>query len=636
MTPEELAKLDEITGLSGRQSRRERLGSQIARLDTRRDKSNRSFGEKVLDVTGGKEIGQGLGQALAQRGTSRRIEETQSQQSDVQGRLIEAIRQGREQGQDTSRLESALRELGVDITATGLGAERLLNPEQLTGKQVTGDAAQLATTLASIGGVSGAGSARTIKGATVPARGLSKFGLPGLTKQAPGLFQKLAGKAVGGTGLLRGAARGAITGVTEGALSGAAFGASEALQSDGDVGKSALRGATVGGLGGLVLGGVLGGVSGGITSRQLRKQVLNGQIELGQKVAINLDNLSPTQKKAVDIAKTQGFSKEDVDFILSMNPVDKTQAQKMVELAETASVNKRAIERPIDVVGDSMVNRVKFIQEQNSRAGALVDETAKALKGNMVDASPVRDRALALLEDVGVTANADGTPNWSKSIFSKTPALQKRIEKALSDLPVGEVDAYDLHNFKKSIDEVVDYGVSGEGLKGKSANILKEIRRNADEVLDSNFADYNAANTDYKNTKEVLEKADELFGKKVGFAKERGGQLLRSVFSNNTQRPRVLSLVEELDAVAKQYGGDFQDNLLDQAIFTEILEDVYGTQATTSLQGQTERAVRGGMRLIEGLKSPVKGAGEAAAFVAKKLTGITPENRKKVIRALLK
>lgn len=49
-----------------------------------------------------------------------------------------------------------------------------------------------------------------------------------------------------------------------------------------------------------------------------------------------------------------------------------------------------------------------------------------------------------------------------------------------------------------------------------------------------------------------------------------------------------MQLVENLDNVANQYGGKFSDNLVDQALFTEILEDVYGTQATTSLQGQTE------------------------------------------------
>ena len=319
-----------------------------------------------------------------------------------------------------------------------------------------------------------------------------------------------------------------------------------------------------------------------------------------------------------------------------MKSQDKVKAQKMVELAKKAMVDKRSLERPIDVVGDSLKDRITFIQKTNSSAGKAVDSTAKALKGQFVDATPVREKALTMLEDIGVTANKNGTPNWSKSIFNKNPELQKKIMKTLSDLPAGEIDAYDLHNFKKSIDEVVSYGVGGEGLKGKSANILKAVRNSADEILDSTFDTYNKANTDYKATKDVLEMAQDLFGKKAGVSKERGGQLLRSVFSNNTQRPRVMKLIEQLDLTAKQYGGKFDDNLIDQALFSEILEDIFGTQATTSLQGQVGRAVKGTQKVIDGLRDPIKGAGDLLATGAEKLAGISDENKRKILEALLR
>ena len=130
---------------------------------------------------------------------------------------------------------------------------------------------------------------------------------------------------------------------------------------------------------------------------------------------------------------------------------------------------------------------------------------------------------------------------------------------------------------------------------------------------------------------------EELFGKRAGISKERGGQLLRSVFSNNASRQRVMALVEQLDAVSKQYGGNYPDNLLDQALFTEILEDVYGTQATTSLQGQVGRAVKKGtQKVIEGVRNPVQGAGEILAAGAEKIAGISPENKKKILSAFVR
>ena len=564
------------------------------------EKPKKSMGEKVLDVTGGKELAQGLGQTLALKQNSKIIEQAQKEQFGIQEQLLKRIKEKKARGEDTSRLEGALSDINDEIMKTGEGASDILNPNKLTNKQVIGDALQLITTA---GGSNVAGA--------------------------------VAGKATSATGFIEGALQGAKTGAIGGSAVGALTGTSQALQEDktlGGIVTDTVIGAGIGGVTGGILGGITGGISGGLKGRALRKEILTEQVQLGEKT------INQTQKaqKVKSMAKEQGFDEADIDFIQSMKPIDKQKAQKMITLAQEASVNKRAIERPIDIVGDSMVDRVKFIRNKNSIAGKAVDTAAKALKGQKVDSTPIRDRALALLEDAGVTANPDGTPNWSKSIFNKTPDLKNKIMKSLSDLPAGEIDAYDLHNFKKSIDEVVNYGVKGEGLKGKSASILKAIRASADDVLDSSFDSYNKANTDYKVTRDILDVTDDLFGKKAGVVKERGGQLLRSVFSNNTQRPRVLSLIEQLDKISKKYGGKFDDNLLDQAIFTEILEDIYGTQATTSLQGQTARAIQGTQKVIEGLRNPVQGAGELLATTAEKLTGISPERKKKILEALIR
>lgn len=572
----------------------------MSELNSSPVQAKKSTAEKVLDLTGGKEIAQGLGQALALKGNSKMIEQTQQDQTNIQEQLLQRIKEKKSRGEDTSRLEGALQDLGGEITKTGEQASGILNPNDLTNKEVVGDAIQLATTA---GGSKIAG--------------------------------KVAGNVKASTGIVSGLKTGVVSGAKSGAVVGALTGTSQALQQNADTGGvigSTLTGGAIGGVTGGLLGGIVGSVTGGLKGRALRKEILNKQVEVGQKSV----NTTAKAQKVKTMAKEQGFDDVDIDFIQSMKPTDRQKAQRMIELAQKASIDKRAIERPIDVVGDSMVDRVKFIRNQNSVSGKAVDTTAKALKGQFVDATPLRNKALSLLEDAGVTANPNGTPNWSKSIFNKTPDLKNKIMKSLSDLPNGEIDAYDLHNFKKSIDEVVNYGVKGEGLKGKSASILKAIRTSADDILDSNFESYNKANTDYKATRDVLDIADDLFGKKAGVVKERGGQLLRSVFSNNTQRPRVLKLIEQLDTTSKKYGGKFKDNLVDQAIFTEILEDVYGTQATTSLQGQTARAIKGTQKVIEGLRNPIQGAGELLATTAEKLTGVSPEKKKAILEALIR
>jgi len=585
--------------------------------------------ERIADVTGGKEIAQGFGQALAQKGTQKLIEETQKEQFDLQGKLVAQIKTAKEQGRDTTRLENALNLLNEDVQEFGSGAEKLLNPNELTNKEVVGDALQLATTA---GGAKVAGA--------------------------------VAGKAVGATTAGQGFIQGAKAGLTGGAVTGAASGAAQGLQSNKDtegILTDTAMGAGIGGLGGAIIGGIIGGVSvsmnagnggnaptnsaiggsggggggasGSMNGKELRQEVLKQQIASGQKPPVD----TVAQKARLREAKLQGFEDQDIDFVSSMNSIDKTKAQKMVDIADKASKNKRVLERPIDVVGDSMVDRIKFIENANKDAGKNLNEVAKSLRGQAVDANNIEKTAQSLIDDLGITRTPTGKLNFDNSVFKNTPAIQKKLNKFINEIPTGQADAYDVHIFKKSIDELVEFGTQGEGLKGNAERILKALRASADEALDTTFDTYNQANTDFANTKNILNQAEELFGKKVGIkSKERGGQLLRSVFSNNTQRPRVLKLVEELDLIAKNYGGKFDDNLLDQALFTEILEDVYGTQATTSLQGQVQRAVTGGKKIVEAIKNPVQGAGELVAGATEKILGISPENKKKILMELLK
>lgn len=602
-----LKELEEATGVAStttqinRADRKMVNGSYRAPGDEQRMQETR---EKIAKFLGGEKIAKGLGQAMAQKENSKLIEETQNTQIKLAGDLQARIKEKKAAGQDTTKLEQALEDLNADIQSFGTGAEDVLNPEEITGKEVVGDALKLATT------VVGAGT------------------LPGQV-----------GKVAKAETFIKGAAQGLKTGAATGGGFGAASGAAEALL-DNKSGGEVVENAAVSGLAGIVVGGVvgsvLGGASGALKGRQLRNEIMNAQVKTGQKVPKNIVEYTPKQQKAIEIAKTQGFDETDIDFMTSMNAPDKVKAQKMIDLAQKASVNKRTLERPIDVVGDSMVDRIKFIETHNKEAGKAVDTAAKALKGKTVDVESLRARVVSSLEDAGVSLADDGTLDFSQSVFKNTPSVQNELQKVIKTIPDGS-DAYQAHIFKKSLDEVLDFGTGGEGLKGKSANILKSWRNATDEALDAAFEEYNKANTDFKITREALDQASDLFGKKVGIkSKERGGQLLRSVFSNNTQRPRVLQLVEQLDLIAKQYGGKFDDNLVDQALFTEILEDVYGTQATTSLQGQVERAMGNTQAVIEGVKDPIRGLGKLFAKVVEKTQGISDDNKKRVLDALLK
>lgn len=199
----------------------------------------KTFMEKIAGFTGGEKIGQGLGQALANKEIGKNIEDTQKSQFEIQGNLIKAIKDKTAMGQDTSRLENALKMINEDISNVGGGAEKLLNQKEITGKQVAGDALKLGTTLVAAG---------TLPGATKAVTTAKTFS--------------------------QGAIQGAKTGAVAGGVFGTSSGVSEALLEDktaSEIVGSGIKGGLIGAATGAALGGVVGGATGGFKDRAIKK-----------------------------------------------------------------------------------------------------------------------------------------------------------------------------------------------------------------------------------------------------------------------------------------------------------------------------------------------------------------------------
>lgn len=329
-------------------------------------------------------------------------------------------------------------------------------------------------------------------------------------------------------------------------------------------------------------------------------------------------------------ATKTGFDEKQAALISTMNPVDKEVAKRLVDLAEQASKDLRVVQRPTDIVGQNLIKKQKPIELLRTQFGKEVDEASKSLRGKTVDTTPLVSKVESVLDDLNIKRTDDGF-NFEESVFKNVPTIQKQITNAFKDIDNLGGDAYKTHILKKSIDEIVDYGTTGEGLKGTAGATLKSLRREADTLLDSAFPDYNKANTKYSEIRDVLESSSDIFGKK-GINEQKAGQAMRRIFSNASSRGDVMELLDKIDAVAKKYKVETGENLLDQALFTEILEDLYGTQATTSLQGEVKKAIGA----LDVLRDPVKGIPKAAAEGVETLTARTADARKEFIKQLLK
>lgn len=345
--------------------------------------------EKVADFTGGKEIAQGLGQALA--GNNKRVEETQNQQIELQTKLLQRIKEKKARGEDTSRLEGALEDLGVDIKAFGDNAEEILNPNKLTNKQVIGDALQLGST------VVGAGT-------------------------LPGQVGKVATAKTIGQGIVQGAKAGAISGGAFGAVGGVAQG----LQQDKSVGdslKEGLKTGAIGAAGGAVIGSVLGGISGGLAGRAERAQ--NKVLE---NITLKADELKP--KEYARLLKQGRISPKTAtspaQYILS-------EQEKATALKYSKLINKDPV-KTVSGIGDEIGRQDadvgNFLRQNNNIFNK--GELKNALKNSLADVTDIAvdEKRIAKSKTTLINNFVDSLEkNNMENLWESRKAFDQNIEK---------------------------------------------------------------------------------------------------------------------------------------------------------------------------------------------------------------
>lgn len=550
--------------------------------------------------------------------------ESQSKLDDISLQLVERIKKGREQGEDTSRLEQRLSQnLGP-----GVSLEKILPSTEKTTKQVTGEAIGTAAFLASL------------------------VNLPGAL-----------GSVATGTTVREGVKAGVRQGGILGGLFGTVEGASQELRQDenmADVARGALQGGLVGLLAGGAAGGVLAGVASSLTNRIARRQELKQVLQGNQPTLIPNEGLpasaavrATARLKLTDTgnvvadksARTllRGVSNiDDADIVAikQMSPADKQKAQTMLEYAERASENRSFLKRPSDVVGQTIVDDIQVIKNANRKAAQQLDTVAATLDGQPYDAQIIQSSFTDDLYATGVRISEDGKLSFDGSDFEGINSVERLLENVYNRINKLS-DAKSAHRLKKYIDNQVSWGKTSEGIPGQAEALLKQVRRLVDTQLDDLYPVYNAANTEYAQTINILDEVSRLMGRRFkleeGVAALKSGTVARRILSNSATRGDVLQLLNVLEQEAAKRSTRDSQSIVSQVVFADILEDIFGTQATTSLQGQVARATRTGLGVAQGLaRGDIKGAAMAGVeMAADKLMGTTQDDLVQALRSLL-
>lgn len=533
--------------------------------------------------------------------------------------------------------------LAPSLTRT---VEKAFDPnEDVTARDVIGSGLEIASYALPVGAAA--------KGATLAARGL-------------GLVAKPAAKAVATT-LGRQALKYGLGGAVSGGLFQAGGAIGEGARA-GEVAKRAATGAAVGGavgaaipVAGRIIGKTYRGAKGLISKPAERKAEQIALLKARTPDArVAAKTLTESGKLATDpVAKEvirQGIPEADVALMKVSSKADKVKMSKMLDIRQSQLTNKRITERATDVVGDTFVEKVaKPIQNLNKTAAKNLDTVAQRLSGSKIDVSDAINHLGNELNKAGVKSYSSGRLKFSGSDFEGLRPIQSAISnvynRALKVAKTG--DALQAHRLKRYIDNIVEYGAEGEGLRGNAERMLKGFRRAVDQILDQKFPAYNRANTVFAETIGELNKLGVVLGKRFRlgdqFADAQAGLGLRRVLSNTQSRAEILRLLDGMQALAKKYGIPIDEDVITQANFADVLEKMLGSEAPTSFLGQISRGAEtfgstGGIGGLEQIGSTgsefargniVRGTIKAGAHLVEVTRGINQENRLKALRALL-
>lgn len=437
----------------------------------------RTLGEKVLDFTGGKEIAQGLGQAIAQPKITKSLAETQASQIKIQSDLLEKIKQNKAQGLDTSRLENALSMITEDIQATGQGAERLLNPAELTTKKVLGDTLQLATT---------AGGA----------------------KLAGAVAGKVGQAVTTGQGIAQGAKLGALGGGAVGALTGTAQALEEEKEGV-DIAKGAAKGSLIGAGTGLVIGGITGGISGFLQGKKLTNKTLanhldTAKMELEQMPADRIDELGGVnqllKQNKQDIVlqlRSQGLNKK-ADQLSKLNIDDITNFDEYSNLiketvsgkvTKTPSYLQAITPETKDLTPteyEDLLNRGKITPKTTTQPSKYILSNREKMVAekykNILTNDPVKNTQNLINEIVKKDKDVGNFLKKNNGIYN-TGELRNNLTQKLEGIDDLTVDEARLNKLKQStIDNFL------KSLKKNDMETLWKARKEFDKSIEKAFS----------------------------------------------------------------------------------------------------------------------------------------------------
>lgn len=347
-------------------------------------------------------------------------------------------------------------------------------------------------------------------------------------------------------------------------------------------------------------------------------------------------------KRALE-AEKQGLERQTTQFILGASKKDKAKMKKILEDVKTLRRDKSKAEtiRATNTVGESLAERVNYVYDINQKAGKAVSDEVKKLKGQKVDISGAQNNLVNRLADDLNVELVDGKPRYMDSLVEFNPNDKKLINEILDivNRRATDSDAEKVHNLKKIIDDNVTFGKQKEGgISSKVERVLKELRKDINDTMGETFPEYGTQNKIYSDTIGALDELQSIGGKRLDLTgdpesvNQALGRLSRRLASNAVSSVPLKDSINAIEAIARKYGGDFDDSIFAQLTFAEDMNNMFRTAPQASLKGELQSTAQQTAQMVTNPEAA------AIGYIDKginKMRGINEDNAFKAIEALL-
>lgn len=367
----------------------------------------------------------------------------------------------------------------------------------------------------------------------------------------------------------------------------------------------------------------------GVTGRVARR------VQQAADDSIEKAKLAPVEQEALKV----GIQKPDIDFINSASKEDKKVFDRMISADEGARTNRRISERPASIAGETVINRVKTIEQANKAAGEAVGKAVEAFPNKPIDITEQYKGFVDGLKRNGIAIKNDGTLDFRNSRIagstgSKDRELLQMMHDDLRPNTSGQVlrDPRRVYRVRQKFFDELNLAKANDSI-GSAESVLRdtytELAKPLDAIGDAMNTGYKEARTKFAKTQAALDDFHKLMGTKWAgnldeSAKLRAGEVVQRMLGNASASPfKTLGTIDDL---LKELGHKDGMSLTDQVMFADYLEKLFGTTQTRGLRGQV------GQGVADAFPSSVMDLAKKTYEAVKQ---ITPEERRRALKQLV-